>query len=274
MNRKIYKRLWLILLICLPLTIKGQAQSSISIEERMELEKKFSKLKTFYIDDDGTVVYNYESDETTKEEEVPSKAKQDRVKVTVNINEDGEYVVTKEQPNYSLTEQDTQLESIPENIQIKDTFENNRLEKEVETAKEVVSDTNKISGEALESDSVTTTSKRKILKRKEPTKTLEETALELEDLIAEYKRIQDQSKRRNNSLSSRLSGGVDNSIRKDYSHNLSDLDGGTEVNEEEIEPAYYINGVEVDASEFKKLKDENIRLKERRRNGDWWVQTK
>lgn len=264
MNKKIYIHFWLILFICLPLTIKGQAQSSISLEERMELEKKFSGLKTFYIDNDGTVVYSYGDNATA--EPVPEKTKQDRVKVTVNINEEGEYVVTKEQPNYTLAEEDTRLYSIPENIQIKDDFEINEPEKT-----NTSSDT---TGTSLgnNTDNNRANTRQKTLKRREPSKTAEETALELDDLISEYKRMQELSKRRNNSLSSRLSGGVDNNLRRDYSHILDSEN--TDEKDEGSEPTYYINGVEASIDEFNKLKEGDIRLKERRRNGDWWVQTK
>jgi len=278
MKTMIYKILYLILFIYLPLAITAQTETVISSEEKRDLEKKFQGLKTFYIDSDGTVVYRYNETSTTEPEQAATDNKQNRVKVKVNINEDGEYVVTTEQPDYTFSDSESELHSIPENIQIKDDFEKKKTEKiDKEVYLESLEDF-----DTDDNDQIIDIPKRKALSKKEPTyKTLEEAALALEDLISQYKQQQSQSRNRGgSSLSKKASGGVDSSIRREYTQNFPDED--TPEYEEVSngsEPTYYINGVKADAQEYNKLKPEDIRRKERRAsktnpNGEWWVQTR
>lgn len=278
MKAIIYKVFYLFLLIYLPNTISAQSQTVISAEDRRELEKKFQELKTFYIDDDGTVVYRYNGTASTQQEEqIPEKSTKSRVKIKVNIDEDGEYVITTEQPDYTFSKSESELQSIPENIQIKDDLEKQKTDdsSKADEAKSNIdlTNTNRNAEDLLD--------KKNSSRRESRYKSLEEAALDLEDLINEYKRAQGQNRRANNSLSRKLSGGVDSSIRKDYTQTLMDENAIYEEESESYgdEPTYYVNGVKVEVSEYKKLKPEDIRTKERRAskvnpNGEWWVQTR
>lgn len=267
MKTMMHKIIYFILLICFPSIVLSQTQTSISAGERLELEKKFQALKTYYIDDDGTVVYRYSDNASEEEAQQPAQKAPSRVKVKVQVDEEGSYVVTTEQPDYTISENDSKLHSIPENIQLKDDLEKKEIEKEHQ----------KLKSSRVQKE----TSARKASRRESSYKSLEEAAMDLDDLINEYKRMQNQAQnKRGNSLSKKLSGGVDSSIRRDYSKEFADDDDGVEEDHSYgSEPTYYINGVQVEAEEYKKLKPEDIRHKERRAskanpNGEWWVQTK
>lgn len=297
-----------LVICCLFLTvsfeIKLQAQNNvISESERRELEERFKKLKTFYIADDGTVVYNISVNETqdesqnndiTKTETTPAKQKPARIKVKVNVNEEGEYVVKTEEPDYTLNEVQ-ELDPVHESV----IYSANTEEEESETptvnratGAEVMSEfglsPSKENPQPQVKKAEASATKRTVKKQEPNLKSLEEATLVVEDILEALRKEQSQNNiRRKNSIQGRLSGGV-NAVRQgrntynftEYSDNESRVDDDVTASEEDSgTPTYYINGVKSDESEYKKLKSKDI-LKRQRRvsrsnpHGEWWVETR
>ncbi len=280
--------------------VKLQAQNNVISEgERRELEERFKKLKTFYIADDGTVVYNLSANETqndslnnntTKQETTPVKKEPTRVKVKVDVNEDGEYVVKTEEPDYTLNEAQ-ELDPVHESIIYSASTEEIETETPVvnrATGAEVMSEfgLSPSKGKSQVKKGETPSTKR-IVKKQEPNlKSLEEATLVVEDILETLRKEQSQNNiKRKNSIQGRLSGGV-NSVKQgrntydltEYSDE-SKTDDIADVGEDYDTPTYYINGVKSDETEYKKLKSKDIHKRQRKvsrsnPHGEWWVETR
>lgn len=280
------------LLLVVGFGIKLQAQSNvISEEERRELEERFKKLKTFYIADDGTVVYNPVVEEaqngTSETNEVFVKKQPARVKVKVNVNEDGEYVVKTEEPDYTLNERE-ELYPVHESVVYSVSAEADEADVPAvvnrATGAEITSSSSKVKPQVRKEES--TPSKRTVKKQEPNLKSLEEAVLVVEDILETLRKEQSlNNTKRKNSIQGRLSGGV-NSVRQskntyDLSEYTSEINSedDTVTEEESDSPTYYINGVRSDESEYKKLKSKDI-LKRQRKvsktnpHGEWWVETR
>ena len=282
MNMRKTKVLCLLLFICFSTIIKSQ--TSITSEERQKLEERFKDLKTFQIGNDGTVIYNYGDTINSSTLTTPQSTKDQsaRVKVKVSINEDGEYVITTEEPDYVLPKNEPVHYPIQEksNISVEDDDTQYHFEERFEEKKEVAP-------KPVSSKEVKTTERKSSKYKVQTYKNLDAAIGAVDDLLEQLKRQKEQEYGRNkNSLSRRASGGVDGSLRKN-SYNFSAEDeqsdeiteSATSVESTEVNPTYYVNGVEVTPEEYKKLKAKDILKRERRRsksnpNGEWWVETR
>ncbi|MFR9165539.1 MAG: hypothetical protein ACLVKO_04625 [Dysgonomonas sp.] len=264
----LYRIFCVLFFICFCFTIQAQ-NKGISLEERRSLEEKFKDLKTYAIDDDGTVIFYYQGVENndnfvTATEESTVKP---TVKVRVSVNDSGEYVVTKEEQN--------ELQNIPiQEKPQKETHSYPFMESNNSDKKSSIHESNK-----------NVTAKADVFGRREPTyKTLEEAALAVDNLLDELRKQQNNTSSKKG-LSQKLSRGVDGSLRKN-SYDLKDEDIYSVTDDNKLsdsnskydtEPIYYINGVKSTTEEFKKLKPDEILRKERKRgnnsSGEWWVET-
>ncbi|NDW18981.1 hypothetical protein D0T53_08665 [Dysgonomonas sp. 216] len=258
---KTIRTLITLFIVCFPFSINGQ--SSISEKDKKELEERFSSLKTFYIDDDGAVVFYTDQDqpkendpEQTKKEE---KAATPRLKVKVTQDENGEYIVTSNEG---------EIEHTAKSIPIKrEVASEESTQSEADTATQ-----NETSGN---NKSEKTSSGLTY-------KTLEEARLAVEAKMEELKKQYSQRSPKTNSFGNRISNGVDGSLRnnsitiKQSRNKQSDTDLMAEYGNE---PTYYINGNVSDAEVVRKLKQKDIIKKELKRssknpNGEIWIEVR
>lgn len=282
-----------------PLFLSAQETQTrnISEDEKRTLEKKFEKLKTFYIADDGTVVFQQKSDSIVDkpEENIVTPAK---VKVKVSVDEFGDYVVTSEETS---TEYLDDTWTTPTEADFSTPTKDVKKEEVAVTQGDSVIEDNVVNDEAPVAISSTeeheeniiideedNTPKKEVFKKKTSSyKSLEEAALAVDQLLEELKKQQTQQGKSKSkmSLSQKMSGGVDGSLRN-KSYDLKDYDdeGDSNVSEDEEaddtgEPTYYINGEPATKQEVQKLKSGDVLKKVIKRsktnpNGEWWIETK
>jgi len=272
---KTSKILIAIFVICFPFVMKGQGV--ISSEEKRQLEEQFKSLKTFYIDDDGAVVYYTEPvDSALIEENKPTP----RVKVKVSVDNDGNYVVSSNEDEVD----ETALTSKPK-TEIQTTI-NKETPKNVSPVKKDSPSASSTVADILPIDTTTVVRAKKGAAKSESIyPTLEAAIMAVEEKMEELKKQYSQGgkgSKGSSSLSSKLSrGSVDGSLRSGSSKlNINETTEAS-ANEEEHdygdEPTYYINGEVADKSEVRKLKQRDIVKKEMRRstknpNGEIWIE--
>lgn len=275
------------------------AQNVISDEERRQLEERFKELKTFYIADDGTVVFNHTAAEesedgqaTQAQQQGASKQQPARVKVKVNVNEDGEYVVTTEkEEDYSYIENESELYPVHESVLYTEEEKQDNNQSAVvgfATGEEIMRESSRseksVNASAKNEEKTT---KVRAPKKNEPNlKSIEEATMVVEDILESLRKQQKQlnSQGRRGSMSDKIAGGVSSVRRDKYTHDLGYMQEDTTENNDVVEegdgvPTYYINGVKSEEAEFKKLKTRDILKKERKisksnPHGEWWVETR
>ena len=272
--------------VCFSFSLLAQdfAQRGITANEKKALEEQFQDLKTFYIADDGTVVFQQNIEENNVEKRIVdtenNTTSAPRIKIKVAVNEFGEYTVTEEESvieevegrglptEASYEERDTNIPNTP--IMLK---ENN------EPIKQVIDQPVAISEKHEEVITTNNTGKKEVFKKRVSSyKSLEEAALDVDQLLEKYKRQQEQSKK-GSSLSQKISGGVNGSLRN---RNFDSFESDDEEITEEPEsnnPTYYINGVISTKKDVDKLKTRDILKKVVKRsstnpNGEWWIETR
>lgn len=239
-----------------------------------------------------------------------SKKDQGRVKVKVSVDASGDYVVSKEEPEIVLTHPSIIKDEEPEEIVVETPiiFEAVKVEEpktvhpepespkpvtakaEVQTTKSEPKSASKsttVSSKAAAVESTTSGSKktRDVFKRKESSyKTLEEAAMAVDDLLEQLKKERENEKNatRRNSLSNRMSGGIDGSLRQNSDNGYYVEKKSDNVDDNILtstEPTYYINGIRATAEAYKLLETKDILRKERRvsdanPHGEWWIETR
>jgi hypothetical protein len=275
--------------VCVQPCIAAQKpdHKGISAEEKRELEKRFQGLNTFYIDDDGAVVYLQKeavADSISKPSpQAAATVPHVKTKIKVYINEWGEYVVsTEETANEQYDGQKIPTEG-------GDTAA--KVQRETLATGNADASVQHVVQPASSSDETSVIQKPKPSKKNDPEKmtssykSLEIAMADIDQLIEELKKPQNQrSSNGKIPLSQRASSGVDGSLRG-QTYEFSDYEDEQQepaVSEEETDansdPTYYINGVVATKKEVNKLKSSNILKKEIKTskinpNGEWWIVT-
>lgn len=308
MNKITRKILFIVLAVCLPTLLIGQTLQTegINSEEKKRLEEKFKALKTFYIDDDGVVVY-YPAGTTpthsNNQKQTKAADPMSDVTVKVSLNDEGEYVVSSNSQEFNQA-----LSSTPVTEPSKETVttENTFSFPEPEDVKPVV--TEKIETEIVKEstnpfiikkaekievadETVKEFTEEQIAEEQEAPvqspgkltgtkyKTLEEAAMAVDATLELLKKQQAQNQAEEkggaSSLSRMITGSVGGALRKSNPYkfdgeNLNESGAAsTETESQDYnngEPTYYINGVRVEQSEVEKLKQKDIIRKERKRS--------
>jgi len=286
-----------IIIILLSLATLTFAQSSkINNDEKKRLENQFKALKTFYINEDGLVVYQKQGNETEVIDD--DKVEYNSAGDTLTV-----YVKDPSESNHEENTITTDFYDIPateysEPVSVDNTYDtpfvnkqplnplfikkeaktpdmivvDNSLEEEIPATQEETENTPILSvnteeeeeGESF--DEETTTKKSVFDKRTSKYKTMEEAALAVEALLEDLKKEQAQTSN-SGSMSSRLSGGAKSSLRKKPTSNSSTPSySSTQVSQTANssysdfgdEPTYYINGRIANKEEIDLLKKKDI----------------
>ncbi|MDR1811120.1 MAG: hypothetical protein LBR34_12110 [Prevotella sp.] len=278
------------------LSAQKPARKGISAEEKRELEKRFQGLNTFYIDDDGAVVYLQKeavidsiADPAAKTAAVPYT----KTKIKVYINEWGEYVVsTEETANERYDGEEIPTEGgQPVEINEPATVHSESLAAGNTRAKVQKNKKSDASSFTETADAQKPKpSKKSSAPKTQSTSTsynsLEMAMADVDQLLEELKKQQNQKSSKGRiPLSQRASSGVDGSLRG-QTYELDDYEeqsqpAYSEYDEEadsNSDPTYYIDGVVATKKEVSKLKTSDILKKEIKisktnPNGEWWIVT-
>lgn len=270
MDKTRLRILAIVFVVLFPFILQGQ--TAITSREKRQLEEKFKALKTFYIDDDGTVVY-YEKGTSidTVVVEPDAVAPVPRVKVKVSVNESGEFEVTSNEDEVEEAKQIAVTAGLLRRPVSTDTIKTQEIEAVVEEA---------VVEESLPQN--TTPEPKRDSKNKSVYPTIEAAKMAVDEKIEELRRQFQQNGKttRGNSFSEKISGRVDGSLRRNTYRFNEGNDENTADLEDEFNglPTYYINGERVEKVEADKLKERSILKKEMKRstknpNGEIWIET-
>ena len=308
MDKVVRKIAFFVLAICLPASVLAQSTQTdgISADEKKRLEERFKALKTYYIDDDGTVVYI--PDKNNKSSNTKTVTGADTLAdATTKANENESEASTQNNSFNALIgasepilEEDV-LRSNPEPEEVRPVFtrpvENTVVEEKIDDlfSEPVIT---KSKAETAVSVAKEKTGEENAIARgpKKATevkyKTIEEASMAVDATLEMLKKQQTQSQmdEKKASLSRMITGGGGSVLRKtNSSYKLLDeipdnaISNLTPEKENTTdygdEPTYYINGVKVDRTEVEKLKQKDIIRKERKRsstnpNGEEWIETR
>lgn len=278
--------------------------TKISDAEKKRLENEFKALGSFYIDDSGVVVYQAQPKvRENTESHNQDKDKEESVDEKSNVQESVETTPVKEKKNdtkpISVTNNVTKTDVLPiinhNNIdstqvvkQSTNAVKNNSTDKpqlvQSTKASNNVKQTNKVSL----STKASLNKKKSILnqRRESQYKSMEEAALAVEALLEELKK-EERKTTSSGSMSTKLSMGVNKSLRKKISTVEPTISEPKQEQEEVsdkfgIEPSYFINGEEVTKTAVAKLNKKDIIRREIRvrntvtgnPNGEIWYEVK
>lgn len=238
-------RFLIIILLLFCATLVSAQSSGIDENEKRRLENQFKALKTFYINEDGLVVYQKQGNETEVIDDVEYNQEGDTLTVYVKneseqvsddhlaideeeahetaatvqpssnvskvINTDGVVSISKQPINPLFIKKEARrTEAIADN----DSYTEERSIEETEISDSSLLDPDthtELAEESFDEDA----SRRKSVFDKRPSKykTMEEAALAVEALLDDLRKEQAQSSN-SGSMSSRLSGGVRSTLRK------------------------------------------------------------
>lgn len=283
----------------------GQNQSGtysnntkISDTERKRLENEFKALGSFYIDDSGVVVYQttkntnliQDKDSITTEHDVPAidtqtnEVKEESIS-PVKIKNTG--INSPTPPNTFFYKKNLKINEISSNT-------DNSIPISLPEEKEIVKEQEIIEVKKDTPSTEEENSKKKkgsVLNQKRTSqyKSMEEAALAVEALLKELKKEETKASSSGNSMSSKLSRGVNKDLRKtSNARNNYSIPGQNQTNTTTdnssfgVEPSYFINGQQVEKVEVSKLRKSDIIRREIRvrntvtgnPNGEVWYEVK
>ncbi|MDU1905687.1 MAG: hypothetical protein E6772_12975 [Dysgonomonas sp.] len=286
-----------IIIILLSLATFAFAQSSkINNDEKKRLENQFKALKTFYINEDGLVVYQKQGNEAEVIDDDKVEYNNTGDTLTVYVKDASE---SNHEENTTTDFYDIPATEYSEPVSVDNTYDtpfinkqplnplfikkeaktpdmivvDNSSEEEIPVVqKETISspvlsaNTNEAEEESEIFEEETPTKKSVFDKKTSKYKTMEEAALAVEALLEDLKKEQAQIGN-SGSMSSRLSGGVRSSLRKKpasssstprYSSTQASQTSNSSYSDFGDEPTYYINGRIADKEEIDLLKKKDI----------------
>lgn len=280
---------------------QNENKKSISAEEKRRLENQFKDLKTFYIADDGTVVYQQPvGGDSTQQTSIPTAYQFSETSRQDSASESGsihEVVVEESNTAGAITALNLSTESYSDTESISNTGkvyyskEANYLPVQTQVVVEVQNNNvNTAENESLtEIDNSEPIVKHSVFRKKEiksSYNSLEEAAMavdaKLEELMKEQQSLKSTGRR--SSMSSINSVKDVRNMRRSsssYSSNTSDLPSSATLSRDTNangEAVYYINGVMVTKEDIDRLKSNEILKKQIKSgrtnpNGEIWVET-
>lgn len=280
---------------------QSENKKSISAEEKRRLENQFKDLKTFYIADDGTVVYQQPvGGDSTQQTSTPTAFQFSETSRQDSASESGSrHEVAVEESNTAgattalnlSTEYYSDTESVSNTGKVYYSKEANYLPVQTQVVVEVQNNNvNTTENESLaEIDDSEPIVKHSVFRKKEiksSYNSLEEAAMavdaKLEELMKEQQSLKSTGRR--SSMSSINSVKDVRNMRRSsssYSSNTSDLPSSATLSRDTNangEAVYYINGVMVTKEDIDRLKSNEILKKQIKSgrtnpNGEIWVET-